>query len=121
LSQWNAIESRSSTLFSDFLSFPTLHDIFTRLGDGIAKYVGVAADQLIGDRSSDLFDIKWVGWVIFGHSGVEVDLKEKISKLFAHRFPVVKFDRLYKFVTLLEEIFEKRGMGLFAIPWATAR
>jgi hypothetical protein len=76
----------------------------------------VSANEFIRDSASNLFDIKGIRWVIFCDSGMEVDLKEKIAKFFSDCRPVILLNCFDELVTLFEQIFEKRGVGLLGIP-----
>ena len=78
--------------------------------------MGMAADQLGGDRLDDVAEIEQAR--LLRHPGVEDDLQQEVAEFVAQIFGVAALDRVGDFVGLFEREGGDRGEGLLEVPRA---
>src|SRR5438093_4060243 len=98
---------------------PVAHHLARVAHLDVAEDVGVAADELVGDRARHLGDREAAR--LGRELGLEDDLEEEIAELVAQVGSVPGIDRLEHLVDLLEKIGAEAHGRLLAVPRAAAR
>ena len=98
--------------------FPVAEDVGGGLGGGGAEDVGMAANHFRVDFADDVGDGE--AFFFVSDLSVEEDLKEEIAEFLGELGVVSRVESVKDFVGFFDEIGAKSGVGLLAIPGATA-
>ena len=98
--------------------FPVAEDVGGGFGADVAEDVGVAADHFVVNFADDVVDGEAA--LFGGDLRVEKDLEEEVAEFFGEFGVVVGVEGVKDFVGFFDEVGAEGGVGLFAVPGATA-
>jgi hypothetical protein len=79
----------------------------------------VAANHFLVNFADDVGDVESI--LFLGNLRMEEDLEEQVAEFFGKFGVIGGFESIEDFVSFFDEVSAERGVGLFAIPAATAR
>ena len=85
----------------------------------IAKYMGVAVDQLFADAVRNV--VQGEGSRVLLNGGVEHHLEKHVAQFLLEAVQIVVVDGLHRLIGFLQEIAPDRLVGLLHVPGAAAR
>ncbi len=103
-------------LFRFLDALPVEFDGFGITHIGVAKHMGMAADQLGGNPGEDFADVELIFFL--GDPGLKHDVQQQVAQFFAERLGIVVLNGFHRLIQFFDKVWHQALGGLFSVPGA---